>query len=170
MKFALSPILLGSLAVFLATPWFPKPLLKILVGNPVSVAVLLVISIYVVRINPLDGLAVFLACGALFLENRKRTLSLIEKGASGDNGSGIRVSTQATVDQLSVPADDLIDGEVHPEHDTPSENESSYNPKGDSGSNKFEAVDDTINEKVPLETQTGSANDMAGRFIKGGLV
>ena len=170
MKFALSPILLGSFAIFLATPWFPKPVLNILVGNPISVAVLLAISVYVVSINPLDGLAVFLACGALFLENRKRTLSRIERGASGDDGSGIRVSTPATVEQLSVPADDLIDGEVHPEHDTPSEDESSYNPKGDSGSNKFEAFDDSINEKVPLETQTGSANDMAGRFIKGGLV
>jgi hypothetical protein len=168
MKFAVSPIIVVCLAVFLLAPWIPKPVLKILVGNPIGVFVLLAVSVIAVKYNPIDGIAVFLACGVLFLENRKRTLSRIEN-ASGDDGSGKRVSTHATVESLSTPADDLIEGEVHPEHDTPSEDESSFNPKGDSGSNKFEPFDDTINEKVPPETLSGSAGDMADKFVRGGL-
>jgi hypothetical protein len=168
MKFAVSPIIILSLAVFLLAPWTPAPVLKVVVGNPIGVFVLLAASVITVKYNVIDGIAVFLACGVLFLENRKRTLSRIEN-KSGDDGSGKRVSTQATVESLSTPADDLIEGEVHPEHDTPSEDESSFNPKGDNGSNKFEPVDDTINEKVPPETFSGSAGSMADRFVRGGL-
>lgn len=168
MKLAVSPIIIVSLLVFVLASWVPAPVLKVLVGNPIGVFVLLAISVVTVRYNVIDGTAVFLACGALFLENRKRTLSRIEN-TTGDNGSGTRVSTQATVESLSVPAEDLVEGEVHPEHDTPSEDESSFNPKGDNGSNKFEPVDDTINEKVPPETLSGSAGSMADRFVRGGL-
>ena len=169
MKFAVSPIIVVSLLVFLLAPWIPSPLIKVVVGNPISVFVLLAVSVMVVRSNLIDGVAVFLACGALFLENRKRILSRIENKASGDDGSGKRVSTHATVESLSVPADDLVEGEVHPEHDTPSEDESAFSPLGDTGSNKFRSVDDTINEKVPPETLSGSAGDMADKFVKGGL-
>ena len=169
MKFAVSPIIVVSLLVFLLASWIPSPVLKVVVGNPISVFVLLAVSLMTVRYNLIDGIAVFLACGALFLENRKRTLSRIENKTSGDDGSGKRVSTHATVDSLSVPADDLIDGEVHPEHDTPSEDESAFSPLGETGSNKFRSVDETINEKVPPEAFSGSAGDMADRFVKGGL-
>lgn len=105
----------------------------------------------------------------LFLENRKNILSRIENLGTGDDGSGKRTSTHATVDSQSVPADDLIDGEVHPEHDTPSEDESSYNPKGDDGTNKFVPVSETINEKVPPQTLSGSAGSMADKYIRSGL-
>jgi hypothetical protein len=169
MKFAVSPIIIGCLVVFLLAPWTPSVVLKVLVGNPIGVFALLAVSIVAVRYNVIDGLAVFLACGVLFLENRKRTLSRIEKSSSGDDGSGTRISTHATVESLSTPADDLIDGEVHPEHDRPSEDESSFNPKGDTGSNKFDPVDETINEKTPPETLSGSAGDMAEKFVRGGL-
>jgi hypothetical protein len=167
MKFSVSPIILGSLAVFLATPWIPTPVIKFLVGNPIGVFALLALSIVIVMYNIIDGLAFFLASGVLFLENRKRILSHIEKGASGDDGSGKRKSTHSSVDYL--PADDLVDGEVHPEHDKPSEDESSFNPKDDSGSNKFDPVDETINEKVPPETLSGSADSMAEKYVRDGL-
>lgn len=166
MKFALTPIIIACLVVFLVAPWVPQPLLKVLVGNAFGVAVLLALSLVAVKYNLIDGLAVFLACGILFLENRKRTLSRIEREATGDDGSGKRVSTHATVESLSTPADDLVDGEVHPEHDSPSEDETPFNPKGDSGSNKFDPVDETINEKVPPETQSGSAGDRAEAFVR----
>ena len=169
MKFAVSPIIIGCLLVFLLAPWTPSVLLKVLVGNPIGVFALLAVSLVTVRYNVIDGLAVFLACGVLFLEYRKRTLSRIENASTGDDGSGMRVSTHASVDSLSTPADDLVDGEVHPEHDRPSEDESSFNPKGDTGSNKFDPVDETINEKMPPETSSGSAIEMADKFVRGGL-
>jgi|UniRef100_A0A6C0JX53 hypothetical protein len=168
MKFKISPILIGSLAVFLVTPWVPNGVLKVLVGNPIGVFALLALTLVVLRHDLIDGLAFFLAAGVLFLENRKRILSRIEKVASGDDGSGKRKSTHASVESLSTPADDLIDGEVHPEHDRPSEDESSFHPKDDAGSNKFNPVDETINEKVPPETLSGSAGDMADKFVKDG--
>jgi hypothetical protein len=170
MKFAVSPIIIGCLLVFLLAPWVPAPVLKLVVGNPIGVFVLLAASSVTVKYNLIDGIAVFLACGVLFLENRKRTLSQINSVATGDDGSGKRVSTHATVESLTTPADDLIDGEVHPEHDTPYENESSFNPKDSSGSNKFDPVDDTINEKVPPQTLSGSAESMANKYVRDGLV
>ena len=169
MKFAVSPIIIGCLLVFLLAPWVPSELLAVVVGNFVGVFVLLAASVVTMKYNPLDGIAVFLACGVLFLENRKRKLSQIESVGTGDDSSGKRVSTHATVESLTTPADDLIDGEVHPEHDTPYENESSFNPKNDSGSNKFDPVDETINEKVPPETLSGSADSMANKYVRDGL-
>ena len=166
MKFGISPIIIGALLVFLIAPWIPNGVIKVLAGNPIGVFILLALCLVVVSYNVIDGIAVFLACGVLFLENRKRTLSRVEKGASGDNA--LRKSTYASVESLSVPADDLIDGEVHPVHDTPSEDESSFNPKDGSGSNKFDPVDDTINEKIPPETISGSAENMANKFIRDG--
>ena len=168
MKFGISPIIIGALVVFLVAPWIPNGVIKVVIGNPIGVFVILAVCLVVVSYNVIDGIAVFLACGVLFLENRKRTLSRVEKGSSGDNGSGLRKSTHASVESLSVPADDLIDGEVHPEHDTPSEDESSFNPKDGSGSNKFDPVDETINEKIPPETISGSAGDMADKYIRDG--
>jgi hypothetical protein len=167
MKFRISPIIVGSLAVFLLAPWIPDIVVKVLVGNPIGVFVLLALSIVTVLYNAIDGIAVFLACGVLFLENRKRILSRIEKSvATGDDGSGIRKSTHGSTDM--VPADDLIDGEVHPEHDKPSEDESAFSPKDSDGTNKFDPVDETINEKVPPETLSGSAGDMADKFVRDG--
>lgn len=172
MKFPLSPILLVSLAIFLLAPYAPNALLKATVGNPVGVFVLLATTLYVVRTSMFDGLAVFLASGALFLQNRKRILMRIERVAtsSGDDGSGKRVSTPSSVGNASAPAEDLVEGEVHPEHDTPSGDESSYQPKAESETNEFNPVDETINEKTALETSNGSANDMASRFVRNGFV
>lgn len=166
-----SPIVLVSLAVFLLAPYMPDALLKATVGNPVGVFVLLAGTLYTVRTSMLNGLAVFLASGALFLQNRKRILVRIERvaNASGDDGSGKRVSTASSVAAASRPADDLIEGEVHPDHDTPSGEESSFQPKPESETNEFSAVDRTIDEKAPLETASGSANDMANRYVRNGF-
>jgi len=168
MKFSVSPIIIGSLAVFLVTPWLPTPIIKPIVGNPIGVFVLLALSIGIVMYNVLDGLAFFLAAGVLFLENRKRILSRIKKEASLNDNNSKNKSTPSSVDY--PPADDLVEGEVHPEHDTPSEDESSFNPKDDSGSNKFNPVDETINKKIPPEGLSGSADDMAEKYVRDGVV
>ena len=119
----------------------------------------------------IDGLAVFLACGGLFLQNRKRILLRIEQkfGSTGDDGSGKRVSTPSSVAMLDTPANDLVEGEVHPDHDTPSGEESSFEPKEQSQTDEFNPVDQTINEKTVLETANGSANTMADRFVRNGF-
>lgn len=171
MKFALSPILIGSLVVFILAPYIPNVVLKATVGNPVGVFVLLAATLYTLRLNMINGLAVFLASGALFLQNRKRILIRAERiaNSSGDDGSGKRVSTPSSIGLASKPAEDLIEGEVHPDHDTPSGDENSYEPKAESETNEFNPVDETINEKTALETANGSANDMAGRFVRNGF-
>lgn len=171
MKFPLSPIVIVSLLVFLLTPYVPNVFIKTTVGNPVGVFVLLAATLYFLRYSVVDGLAVFLACGALFLQNRKRILIQVERiaNASGDDSSGKRVSTPSSVANASTPAEDLVEGEVHPDHDTPSGEETTFQPKAESETNDFKAVDQTINEKVPLETANGSANDMASRFVKNGF-
>ena len=144
------PQIVVCLAVFLAAPYFPSQLLQALVGNYIGVFALLALNLYLVQVNLTLALAFFFACGALFLENRKRTLTKIEtkiqqKGVSGTN--------LASVADLSVPAEDLVDGEVHPEHDEPAGDRKTYEPSSENQTNRFERVGESINEKHVLDTE-----------------
>ena len=144
------PQIVACLAVFLAAPYLPSQLLQALVGNYVGVFALLAANLYLVQVNLTLALAFFFACGGLFLENRKRTLTKIEtkiqqKGVSGTN--------LASVADLSVPAEDLVEGEVHPEHDEPSGDRKTYEPSSENQTNRFERVGESINEKHVLDTE-----------------
>lgn len=142
------------LAVFLAAPYLPSQLLQALVGNYVGVFALLAANLYLIQVNLTLALAFFFACGGLFLENRKRTLTKIEtkiqqKGVSGTN--------LASVADLSVPAEDLVEGEVHPEHDEPAGDRKTYEPSSENQTNRFERVGESINEKHVLDTEESTS-------------
>jgi hypothetical protein len=148
------PQIVACLAVFLAAPYLPSQLLQALVGNYVGVFALLAANVYLIQVNLTLALAFFFACGGLFLENRKRTLTKIEtkiqqKGVSGTN--------LASVADLSVPAEDLVEGEVHPEHDEPAGDRKAYEPSSEDQTNRFERVGESINEKHVLDTEESTS-------------
>ena len=87
------------------------------------------------------GLASFLAVAALFLEQRRRT---VEK---------VMVSKPVfSVEQLNVPAPDIVPGEVHPPRKDADVDDYSFEPSEESGTNKFEAVDESYDQKEPSDT------------------
>jgi hypothetical protein len=148
-----------ALAVFLAAPYIPNPILKATVNTYVGVAVLLVAVLVAVRGDMVVALAVFLAAGALFLENRKRLVA----GASASAGAGAPKSEPASVASLSVPAPPIEEGEVHPEFEEPSRDSYGFEPTEDTGSNDFRAVGTSINMKEPLETAVSNSSARAAQ-------
>ena len=140
-----------SLAVFLGSPYVPDRILKATVNTYVGVAALLLVVLYAVRQDMVVALAVFLAAGALFLENRKR---LVAGGGTGPGPNGQKegpiVSEPASVASLSVPAPEVQEGEVHPEFERPERDSHDFEPTEDTGSNDFRAVGHSINDKQPL--------------------
>ncbi len=88
------------------------------------------------------------------MENRKRTLTKIEGKLQQASIKGTNLSP---VSNLSVPAEDLVDGEVHPEHDEPAGDRKAYEPSPEDQTNRFERVGESINQKHVLDTEESTA-------------
>ena len=144
----------ACLLVFLAAPYLPCAALSLLVGNYAGVFVLLAVNLYLIQVNLTLALAFFFACGGLFLEQRKRKMARISTTSSSKSIDG---TSLAPVSNLSVNADDLVDGEVHPEHDEPAGERRSYEPNGDDQTNRFDRVDESVNEKHVLDTEESTS-------------
>jgi hypothetical protein len=153
-------ILLASCATFLLTPYVPGPVLKLLVENYVGSAALLITVLYVLRMDVVLGLAVFLAVAALFLESRRRiVVHAVEARES-----------RAPVEVLDKPAPDIVPGEVHPSFQDPAVKSNGFEPQDDSGSNDFDRVGESINEKdPPLDTVPPRSEDASALFQNKGL-
>ena len=145
--------------VFIATPYTPDFLLKLVVGNVIGIFVLLALTLVAVRQNPIVGMAVFLAAAALFLEQRRRTVSSIQTKYGSDKA----------VDNLIVPARNIIPNEVHPEHLTPEVDSHEFEPLEKSEDNEFSRVGDSINEKHALTSGSMTTEKLVEMFESKGL-
>jgi hypothetical protein len=143
--------------VFIATPYMPDLLLKVIVGNVVGVFVLLALSVVAVRKNPMLGMAVFLAAASLFLEQRRRTVSLIQQ----------TYGAEKAIDNLIVPARDIIPNEVHPPHLDPEIETHDFEPSKED--NEFSPVGDSINEKHALTSGSMTTEKLVEMFESKGL-
>jgi hypothetical protein len=159
----MNPVYLGlaaCLLVFVATPFLPTGVLSILVGNIVSVAIVLAVVVYAAMKNSLLGVAAFLAAAALFLENRRRTIARIQN-AYGNKGQ--------SVENVELPARDLIPNEVHPPHLVPDVDSHDFQPTREEETNEFSAVGESINEKQVLQSLDGQTEDVVKMFEEKGL-
>lgn len=154
--------LFGSLGVFLAAPYVPSAVLNAAVNSYIGVAVLLLLVLYTVRQDMVVALAVFLAVGALFLENRKRLVA----STGGTQKAGTPVSEPASVASLSVPAPPIEEGETHPDFEVPERESHGFEPQEDTGSQDFRAVGPSINQKEPLETMPANSSDAVAEFME----
>ena len=63
----------------------------------------------------------------------------------------------APVSSLSVKAEDLVEGEVHPEHDEPAGERHGYEQAENSQTNRFERVGESVNQKNVLDTEESTS-------------
>lgn len=153
------------MAVFLGAPYVPNSMLKLAVNSYAGVATLLVASLVAVRYDMVVGLAVFLAAGALFLENRKRLVA----GETAPAVASVS-STPAPVSMLDEPAEPVVEGEVHPAQEVPTRESHSFKPSDEDHTDDFKPVGESINEKEPLETAPSNRSQtMADLFEKEGF-
>lgn len=157
-----------SLVLFLGAPYIPNSVLSLTVNSYVGVIVILVGVLLIARMDVILALAAFLAAGALFLENRKRVLTNLMPHKAKD------VPTMpynlTSVDAVDAGVDDLVEGEVHPEHEEPSSQDHPFAPTEDS-TNDFQRTGESIDMKQPLETASAnSSQQMAAQLTRAGVV
>jgi len=139
--------LISACAVFLIAPYFPSALLNLLVGNYFSTGALMIATLFVLRKDIVLGLAFFLAAAALFLEQRRRIVTKVQIAMET-----LPHGKPAGVEALNTPAPPIVKGEVHPPRESASYEDHGFEPTEQTGSNDFSKVDESINEKKPLET------------------
>jgi len=136
--------LLASCAVFVLAPFIPSWFLNLTVGTTVGSLLLLALVLIVLQGDIVVGLATFLAVAALFLENRRRTVSKV-------TASMLPVKAPFKVEDLA-DAPHLVPGEKHPLPKEADVDDYSFEPTEESGKNSFERVDESQDDKQPLET------------------
>jgi len=157
------PVFGVSLALFLFSSYIPNWLLNVTVGSVVGVFVLLAAVLYTLSIDSVLSLAVFLAAGSLFLENRKRILNKLNMSKK-DSSYG--ETKHAPVSELDRGAPDIVEDESHPAHETPEKDEDAFQPKEDSGSDEFKPAGESIDEKVPpSETMPANSSGAAAHHL-----
>ena len=161
MKGLRLPVFAICVILFLGGPYIPDMLLKATVDTTMGVFILLISVLATLYLDPVLAIAVFLAAGSLFLENRKRIISRINQPKTSSVSSS--PGEPASVETLSVGAPDLVEGEVHPEHEEPSVEEHTFEPKD--SSDEFHGVGESINEKIPLEGAVSNSSRAAAEHL-----
>jgi hypothetical protein len=139
-------VLLVACLFFIFSTYIPSWLLHLVVGTHVGALFMLVLVLAVLQADIVLGLATFLAVAALFLENRRRTVSKVTL---------MMGSTKQLFDvkDLGVPAPNLVPGEIHPEHKGSEAEDYGFEPTEESGKNDVESLGaESQDEKQPLET------------------
>lgn len=139
-------VLLVACFFFVFSTYIPSWLLQLVVGTNVGALLMLVLVLAVLQSDIVLGLATFLAVAALFLENRRRTVSKVTMMM----GSSKQLFE---VKELDTPAPNLVPGEIHPEHKGSEAEDYGFEPTEESGKNDVESLGaESQDEKQPLET------------------
>jgi hypothetical protein len=151
---------IAACSVFLLSPYIPLDILKLIVGNRVGAFLLIGLVMYALILDNTIGLAVFLAACALFLEQRRRTVEIVKEVGSG---------SEAPVDNLMVPAPNIVPGEVHPPKKDAEVDDYSFEPTEESGTNTYDKVLESYDEKQPLDTVPPQPNQVSELLQEKGL-
>lgn len=155
-------ILLVACAFFVLSPYIPSWLLKITVGTTIGSAFMLILVLIVLQDDIVLGLATFMAVAALFLENRRRT---VEKVTSMLTTGKVPFAYK----ELDVKAPDLVPGEKHPDSKEAVVEDHGYEPEEQSGTNKFENVGESQDDKHPLDTVPPKPSEVSEFLQEKGL-
>ena len=151
--------LLASCAVFVLSPVIPSWFLNLTVGTMIGALFMFILVLVVLQGDLVLGLATFLAVAALFLEHRRRTVVKVTSMMTSEK-------VPFKVEELNIPAPDLVPGEKHPPHKQADIEDYGFEPTEESGKNSFDSVDESQDDKQPLETvppQPGEVSD----FLQG---
>ncbi len=152
----------AAAAIFILSPYLPDALIRLTAGTMIGSAALLIAVLYTMRTDKVLSLAVFLAAAALFLESRRRTVTRVAIAMAADK-------PVFRVEQLNQPAPDLVPGEVHPPRHMAEYEDHSFEPSEETGSNKFEPVGESLDDKHPLETVPPHPNEVSDMLQEKGL-
>ena len=130
-----------SFVLFLTAPFLPTTIYKMAFSNMIVPLVLLVALLVSLRTSPIGSVTFLLAIMALFVEYRARVISM-----------SLPAATKAPeYEQQLAPAPPIVPDEVHPEPKLPSGNMVYYKPSNSTGTNIFDPVDSSIDEKKVME-------------------
>ncbi len=136
-------LLIGvSVLLFIAAPYLSTSLYFQLFNNVVGPFVLLVAVLVSVAYSKVGSIALIVAVGALFIEHRKRAMTILHVVANTPK------EEPAAIDQI-VSAPPVVPSEIHPPFEMPEESIVGYRPL-ENQSNDFEAVGSSINAKTDL--------------------
>jgi len=139
-------VLVLACVIFVFSTYIPSFLLNLVVGTNVGALLMLVLVLIVLQSDIVLGLATFLAVAALFLEYRRRTVSRVTMMLGG-------AKQPFDIKELSVPAPNLVPGEVHPDRKESEAEGYGFEPTEESGKNDVESLGaESQDEKQPLET------------------
>lgn len=155
-----SMISIGAVAWSVALPFFPSPVLEAL-RHPVAAFVLLAVVLAALPFGPVPGVMVLLAVLLTFVERNRNTIknSLLAKAAGEE-------PTYQKQLQASLPMDP---NEVHPLPTLPATEELAYMPNDEMGSNEFEAVAPSQDEKNVIPTISSNPEQAERHFLNQGL-
>lgn len=148
-------------AIFVLSPFIPSWILNLTAGTTVGALLLLILVLFVLQGDLVLGLATFLSVAALFLEYRRRTVKKVT----------------ATLTQGKVPfnvadivdAPDLVPGEIHPEFKGSDVEDHGFEPDSETGTNTFERVDESQDDKQPLDTVPPNPSEVSELLQEKGL-
>lgn len=136
-------LLIGvSILLFIAAPYLPSALYFQVFGNIIGPFFLLLAVLASIGYSKLGSIALLLAIGALFIEHRKRAMSILKIVAK------TKEDAPSYEKQLEAPSP-VVPSEIHPPFESPDETVVGYKPIDDQ-SNDFEAVGSSINAKTDL--------------------
>ena len=155
-------ILLVACAFFVLSPYIPSWLLKVTVGTTIGSAFLLILVLIVLQDDIVLGLATFMAVAALFLEHRRRTVEKVTKMMTSEK-------TPFAYKELDVKAPDLVPREMHPPPKEADIEDHGFEPEEQSGTNKFENVGESQDDKHPLDTVPPKPSEVSELLQEKGL-
>jgi hypothetical protein len=143
-------------------PFLPLQVLNLFRGVVGSLALLLLI-LAAASLGPQSGVLVFLAALLTFVQ---RNRSIISTKMSSRTDQTVK---ETSYDDQMASAPPMDDNETHPLPQLPPREQHSFLPSDDDGSNNFEAVDSTINEKNPIKTISPLPEQAADYFLQQGF-
>jgi hypothetical protein len=155
-----SIISIGAVAWAVGLPFFPSQVHQLL-RHPIAAFVLLALVLAALPFGPIPGVLVLLAVLLTFVERNRVTIknSLLEK-AAGEN------PTYQEQLKASLPMDP---DEVHPLPTIPTTEEHDFMPNDEMGSDAFEPVAASQDEKNVIQTISSTPDVAAKYYLNQGL-
>jgi hypothetical protein len=143
-------------------PFFPQQIIDLFNGT-IGTLLLLLLILGAVSLGPQAGVLVFLAATLTYVQ---RNRSIISTKISSRTDQAVR---EPSYEEQTASAPPMSEHEVHPLPQLPPREEHSFLPSDDDGSNHFEAVDSTINEKDVIKTISPLPEQASEYFLQQGF-
>ena len=137
-------IIAVNVFVFVVSPFLPDVFYEKVLNTYLTAAVLFGLNLYSVLYGYLAAVSTFMGVTSLYAELHARKARKVKKVKE-------QVLEGEVLNQFQAP-ESLLPDEVHPDANTPDNEEVTFTPDKDTGDDKFEAVDKTIDEKGALPT------------------